>query len=61
MVVNVGEGEVILEGRNDQDERRQKYDGKGGNTRTPRRFTQPFRARARTSQGQNSRQERISA
>ena len=61
MVINVGDGEIILEGRNHQDKGRQKYHRKGGDARTPGGLAQPFRSRARTSQGQRSRQERIGA
>ena len=61
MVINVGDGEIILEGGDDQDEGRKKYHRKGGDPGAPRGLAQPFRSRARTSQGQRSRQERIGA
>ena len=40
---------------------RKKYHGESGDAGAPGGFAQPLRSRARTSQGQHSREERIGA
>ena len=59
VVIDVGDGEIILEGGDDQDEGGKKHYGKGGDTGAARGFAQPLRTRARASQSQHSRQERV--
>ena len=47
VMINVGDGEVILEGGDHQDEGREKYNRKSGDSGAPRGFAQPFRPRTR--------------
>ncbi len=47
VMVDVGDGEIVLEGGGDQDDGRKKHQRKSGNARAARGFAQPFRSRTR--------------
>src|SRR5208282_3037765 len=56
---NVGDGEIILEGRHHQHHRGEKNYREAGDAGAPRGFTQPFGTRSLADERQNASQERI--